>query len=124
MDTDVYLASIPPHLKVRYFCSDNRYVHVSSLALYDIIHLPTDSPIEIHIYERESIKPLAYIVYYFRHPAKEIYIDLVVSYLPGLGATLLKVVAERPLGDANGIFNFGGEGEGEYDMERLREEDY
>jgi hypothetical protein len=33
-------------------------------------------------------------------------------------------LAERPIGDAHGIFNFGGEGEGAYDMERMAEDDY
>lgn len=31
---------------------------------------------------------------------------------------------EQPLGDANGIFNFGSEGEGGYDMEQMGEDDF
>lgn len=92
MAADVYLASIPEHLKVKYFCSDNRYVKVSHAALCDVSHLPPDSPIQIHIYEGDASQPAAYIVYYFKHRAAEIYIDLVVSRIKGLGATLLKVV--------------------------------
>jgi len=92
MDADVHLASVPPHLKVKYFCCDNRYVKVSAQALCDISHLPQDSPIQIHIYDSDGLQPVAYIVYYFFHTAKEIFIDLVVSRQPGLGAILLKVV--------------------------------
>jgi hypothetical protein len=65
-------------------------------ALADVAHLDVDSPCQLHIYLLPSVahEPVAYIVYYFNHFKKEIYVDLVVNTAPktGLGAALLNVV--------------------------------
>jgi hypothetical protein len=84
--------SLIPGYDVRYMVKNNRYVFTTMQALADVSHLEVGALCQLSVYASQA--PIAYIVYYFNHYKKEIYVDLVVNTAPGtgLGAKLLNVI--------------------------------